>query len=111
MVFPEASVGPLEQLPAAMRNSPELKPLLDKLGEAGTVDDDFAKSIARHPIVLGIIGSSQATGALPKAKAAFATIGEDMRRFVPSFAGASGNLPIFEEGAAGIGRVELVPGS
>lgn len=109
MVFPEASVGPLEQLPAAMRNSPDLKPLLDKLGEAGTVDDDFAKSIARHPVVLGIIGSSQVTGALPKAKAAFATIGEDIRRFVPTFAGASGNLPIFEEGAAGIGLLNWLP--
>lgn len=109
MVFPEASGGLLENLPPAVRGSPDFKPLLDKLMRAGTVDDDFAQSIARHPTVLGIIGSSQAAGAKPKAKAAFATIGENVHRFVPNFAGASGNLPAFEETAAGVGALNWFP--
>ena len=110
MVFPDASRGPLETLPAAFRNSPELKPILDKLMQAGTVDNDFARSLAGHRTVLGIIGSSQAAGApLPKAKAAFATIGENVQHFVPTFAGASGNVPAFEEAAAGVGALNWLP--
>lgn len=109
MVFPEGSVSPLESLPTAMRSAPDMKPLIDKLMDAGTVDDDFAKSIARHPTVLGIIGSSQPVGAPPKTKAAFATIGERVQQFVPTFAGASGNLPVFESAATGIGVLNWLP--
>ncbi len=109
MVFPEPSVGPLENVPPAVRGSPDLKPLIDKLMQTGTVDDDFARSIARHPTVLGIIGASQAAGCPPKAKAAFATIGDNVQHFVPTFAGASGNLPAFENAAAGIGALNWFP--
>ena len=109
MVFPEPSVGPLENVPPAVRGSPDLKPLIDKLMQTGTVDDDFARSIARHPTVLGIIGASQAAAGPPKAKAAFATIGDNVQHFVPTFAGASGNLPAFENAAAGIGALNWFP--
>lgn len=109
MVFPEASGSPVENLRPAIRGSPEFKPLLDKLAQAGNVDDDFARSIARHPTVLGIIGTAQAGGAPPKGKAAFATIGENVPRFIPSFTGASANLPVFEGAAAGIGALNWLP--
>jgi serine phosphatase RsbU (regulator of sigma subunit)/CHASE2 domain-containing sensor protein len=109
MVVPEASGSPIGDLRAAIRGSPEFKPLLDKLVQAGTVDDDFARSIKRHPTVLGIIGVAQAGGDPPKGKAAFATIGDNVPRFVPSFAGASGNLPAFESAAAGIGALNWLP--
>jgi adenylate cyclase len=109
MVFPEPSAGPLENMPPAVRSSPDLKPLLDKLVQAGTVDDDFARSIARHPTVLGIIGASQAAASPVKAKAAFATIGDNVQHFIPTFPGASGNLPVFENAAAGIGALNWFP--
>ena len=109
MVFPETSAGPLESIPPAIRNAPDLKPLIDKLAQEGTIDDVFARSIARHPTVLGIIGSSQVADGVPKAKAAFATIGEGIQRFVPSFAGASGNIQAFGDAAAGIGALNWLP--
>jgi len=109
MVFPEATAGPLDRLPKALRDLPELAPLLSKLVEAEAPDGSFAKAIAAHPTVLGIIGTSQAGGPLPKAKASFATIGENVVSFVPSFAGASGNLAIFEDSAAGIGALNWLP--
>lgn len=109
MVFPEPSAGPLDHIPEAVRNAPDLKPLLDKMMQEGTADDTFARSIARHATVLGIIGSSQTVDAPPKAKAGFVTIGENVQRFVPSFAGASGNLPLFAQAAAGIGALNWFP--
>ncbi len=109
MVFPEPSAGPLDHLSQAVRNAPDMKPLLDKVMQAGTADDSFARSIARHPTVLGIIGASQSVDAPPKAKAGFATIGENVQRFVPSFAGASSNLPLFTQVATGIGALNWFP--
>jgi serine phosphatase RsbU (regulator of sigma subunit) len=109
MVFPDATAGPLDQLPKSVRNSPELKPFLSKLIEAGTPDDTFARAIAAHPTVLGIIGTSQAGGPLPKVKASLATIGDNVVDFVPNFPGASGNLPALEEPAAGIGALNWFP--
>jgi adenylate cyclase len=109
MVFPEASGEPLANVPAAVRGSPEFKPLLDKLMQTGMVDDDLARSIARHPTVLGIIGTSQPAGDPPKAKAAFATIGENVRYFVPTFRGASGSIRVLESAAAGIGALNWIP--
>jgi serine phosphatase RsbU (regulator of sigma subunit) len=109
MVFPEPTDGPLDQLPEPLRNSPELKPILDKLIAAGSPDEAFAKSIASRPTVLGIIGTSQAGGAVPKAKASFATIGNNVIRFVANFPGASANLPMLEKAAAGVGALNWFP--
>jgi adenylate cyclase len=109
MVFPEKSAGPLDYMPKAVREAPELKPLVDKIVQEGTADDVLARSLSRHPTVLGIIGSSQVAEMVPKAKAGFATIGEDVQRFVPSFAGASGNLTIFTQAATGVGALNWFP--
>jgi adenylate cyclase len=109
MVFPDATAGPLDHLPQSVRNSPDLKPFLSRLVGAETADDTFAKAIAAHPTVLGIIGTSQAGAPLPKIKASFATIGENVGDLARSFPGASGNLPAFEGSAAGIGVLNWFP--
>ena len=109
MVFPDPSTGPLDQLPEALRNSPDIRPLLSKLAEAETLDDIFAKAIARHPTVLGIIGTSQASPQLPKVKASFATIGDRVEGFARNLPGASGNLAAFEDAAAGVGALNWFP--
>jgi adenylate cyclase len=109
MVFPDPSTGPLDQLPEALRNSPDIRPLLSKLAEAETLDDIFAKAVARHPTVLGIIGTSQASPQLPKVKASFATIGDRVEGFARNLPGASGNLAAFEDAAAGVGALNWFP--
>jgi serine phosphatase RsbU (regulator of sigma subunit)/CHASE2 domain-containing sensor protein len=109
VVFPDATAGPLDQLPKTLRELPELAPFLSRLVEAETPDETFAKAIAAHPTVLGVIGTSRAGSALPEPKASFATIGENIIGSVPSFAGASGNLPAFEGAAAGIGVLNWLP--
>jgi len=110
MVFPEATGGPLDHLPDELKNAPEIKSVLDRLAEAGAPDAAFAEATARHPTVLGIIGTGQvADGAVPPAKASFATIGANVERFVPSFPGASQNLPLLENAAASIGALNWLP--
>jgi len=109
IVFPGAAPGPLDHLPKELRELPELAPLLSKLGEVKTPDDTFAKAIAAHPTVLGVIGTSQAGEPPPGPKASFATVGENVAGLVPSFAGVSGNLPLLETGAAGIGVLNWLP--
>jgi len=109
MVFPDATGGPLDQLPAALRDAPELSSLMNKLRAAGTADETFARAIGKIPTVLGIIGTSQPGAALPRAKASFATIGDSARDFVPNFSGASANLPALADAAAGIGALNWFP--
>ncbi|WP_052699262.1 CHASE2 domain-containing protein [Hyphomicrobium sp. 99] len=109
MVFPDATPGPLDQLPETLRNSDELKPFIAKLAEVGLPDDIFAESIRARPVVLGTIGTSQATGSTPKAKASFATIGENVADFAQGFPAATGNLPVLEKAAAGVGALNWFP--
>ncbi len=109
IVFPEATGGPLDQLPETLRNSPELRPIVEKLKAESSADDMFAKALAQHPSVLGVIGTSRTTGQVPEAKASFATIGENVVGFVPQFSGASANWPAFEQAAAGLGVMNWLP--
>ena len=109
MVFPAPSSGPFDTLPQSIRDNPALKPLMDKVLQEGTVDEAFAQAIARDPTVLGIIGAVQTVDTVPKAKAGFALIGEDIQRHIPSFAGASSNLPMFTHAARGVGALNWFP--
>ncbi len=111
VVFPSASVAALDQLPPAIRDDGELKPLLDKLRSVqASPDAVFANAIADGPTVLGIIGTSaHASNTPPSAKASFATVGETPSQFAPSFTTASSNLAALEKSAAGIGVMNWLP--
>ena len=109
IVFPGATPGPLDHIPKALREAPELAPFLSALAEKEAPDDIFSKAIAAHPTVLGVIGTSHVGEAPPGPKASFATVGENVVGLVPSFAGVSGNLPVLEKGAAGIGVLNWFP--
>lgn len=109
IVFPDADGESLNELPEQLRTSPEFKPLIDKILELGTADDQFSQAIRGRPVVLGIIGKSQSSARLPPARASFATIGENVAGFVPGFAGATSNLPALEDAASGIGTLNWFP--
>lgn len=109
MVFPEPTPDLLDQLPAPVRQSPEVKAALDRLGKTESPDQVFADAIARQASVLGVIGTSKAAGAPPGPKASFATIGENVIDFVPGFPGASINFPAFEAAATGVGALNWLP--
>lgn len=109
MVFPDATSGPIDQLAEAVRDAPELKPIVEKLRAERSADDTFATALAGHPSVLGVIGTRRAASGIPEAKASFVTIGDDVAGFVPAFSGASTNWPAFEKAAAGLGVMNWFP--
>ena len=53
--------------------------------------------------------SPRAPSPPPPLKAGFATVGDDPKNFVPTFAGANVNLPILDEAATGIGSINWIP--
>ncbi len=109
IVFPDAESNPLYGIPEEIRSSPEYKAIQEKLTIIGTADDKFAAAIRRRPVVLGIIGRSQSSARLPPARASFATVGDKVASFAPGFAGATANLPLFEDAATGIGALNWFP--
>lgn len=74
-------------------------------------DDVFARSIAKAPVVLGFAGERGRSRQLVEPRAPFAFAGDDPKLFVPAFDGGVGPLPVFLEGAAGIGAVNWLPES
>jgi adenylate cyclase len=92
-----------KRLPAAQASL-----LLQHMAEERTNDQSFAEALRETPSVLGASLSGRATVALP-VKVGFVVAGDDPWRFIPSFAGASGNLPVLEAAAKGIGAINWIP--
>ena len=73
-----------------------------------TNDEAFAAALKQTPSVLAAnLGS--AAGPAPAVKAGFAVAGDDPRRLLPAFTGASGNVPILDAAARGIGVINWIP--
>jgi adenylate cyclase len=82
--------------------------LTEKAAGEPTNDQTFAAALKETPSVLATsLGGS--TSAPAPAKAGFAIAGDDPRRLVPSFRGATGNLPILDAAARGIGAINWIP--
>jgi adenylate cyclase len=82
--------------------------LLQQTGEERTNDQAFADALRAAPSVLGTTLTNASTASFP-VKAGFAVAGDDPRQFVPSFSGASGNLPVLQTAAQGIGAINWSP--
>jgi adenylate cyclase len=82
--------------------------LMQHAAEERTNDQAFADALAQTPNVLGINLTNGST-ASPPHKAGFVIAGDDPGRSIPSFSGASGNLPILESAAKGIGAINWLP--
>jgi adenylate cyclase len=71
-------------------------------------DAIFARAISESVVVLPTVLSGQLSPP-PPVKAGFAFAGDDPRPFIPEFAGATGNVPILDAAAAGIGSINWTP--
>lgn len=100
------SPGELAKLVAGR---PELQPLADAAATLPSNDTRLAEAIAGGKVVVGVVGQDGVAGALPKARASFATAGDDPRLFVPQFDGGAASLAEFSANAAGIGSVNWMP--
>jgi adenylate cyclase len=71
-------------------------------------DQILADIVAQTPTVLAMALSNRPSPP-PPPKTGFAVAGDDPRPFIPSFPGASRNLDILDEAAAGIGSINWIP--
>lgn len=105
--FAEADRTSLEQIARRLPQE-EAGRLADIIVGNPTNDETFAVALKNTPSVLATALSSNGTfSMLPKA--GFAVAGDDPRPFIPNFVGGAGNLPMFEEVAAGIGSINWTP--
>ena len=107
MLFIEPDRTSLEEI-AKRLPTPQASVLLQYMAEESTNDQAFAEALRETPSVLGASLTRSSTASLP-AKAGFVVAGDDPWRFIPSFPGASGNLPVLEAAARGIGAINWLP--
>ena len=77
----------------------------------GLPDNDlvFAEAVGTSPSVLATVLTGRKDAPAPPIKAGFANAGDDPRPFLANFAGSTGNLPVLDEAAAGIGALNWIP--
>jgi adenylate cyclase len=105
--FAEADRTSLEQIARRLPQEAAGR-LADVIVGNPTNDETFAAALKSTPSVLATALSSGGTLTMPP-KAGFAIAGDDPRPFIPNFAGGAGNLPMFEQVAAGIGSINWIP--
>ena len=109
LVFVERDRVSLSDLIKRLPKDTTLEALTGKLVEPAEGDRMLAEAIAVAPAVLGFIATAQASGELPQLHAGFATAGDDARRFLPTFAGASVSIAELQRGAKGSGALNWIP--
>ncbi|HVV92258.1 MAG TPA: adenylate/guanylate cyclase domain-containing protein [Hyphomicrobiales bacterium] len=67
----------------------------------------FAQAMKREPVVLGFATEDRANARRPETKSGFAFAGADPKRELPPFPGATTNLPMLADAAAGVGALSL----
>ncbi|MEM7300891.1 MAG: adenylate/guanylate cyclase domain-containing protein [Pseudomonadota bacterium] len=108
-VFPNAGVELFNQIPRALREDQELQPLIRRLEAQRSGDTSFAQAMREKRVVLGLVGRTGEADPEMRSKAAFAKLGGDPARFIPSFPAATGNLAMLREAAAGSGALNWFP--
>ncbi len=97
---PSVAADSFRNLDAATRE--ELRKLPDN-------DAVFAEAIRQSRVVLGESGHHLPDGAATPPPVGFAMMGPDPRRFLLSYPGLIGNLPVLEQAAAGRGMLTMQP--
>ena len=108
-VFSEPDRTSPEEVLAGLPPSPALKPLRRLFEDFPTNDATFAATISRNNVVLGAILNNGGGGPTHPPLAGFAHAGDDPRAFVPPYTGVTGNLPVLEKAARGLGILNWVP--
>ena len=106
VLFAEPDRTSLEEI---VKHLPEAQAAAITSAMAGQPSNDelFAAALKETPSVLSI-ALGEGVGTEVKAKAGFAFAGDDPRRFLTGFAGATRNLPEFENAARGVGAFNWV---
>lgn len=108
-VLPHAEPDALSALPEAVKNSPELQPLVRMLGTLPSGDQRLAHAISGKSVVLGMIGRHGASDPTVVSRAGFALLGTDPGRHVPSLPAVTSNTPKLQAAARGLGVLNWFP--
>jgi adenylate cyclase len=106
--FPEPDRTSPARVIRAWPDSPALASLKKEAAHLPDHDRVFARALSESRSVLPFFPRGTATKRLPKPKAMFAIAGDDPRRFLIPFPGATDNLPLLDQAAAGLGSFGFV---
>lgn len=98
-----------EELARALAGEPQQNALLAELRRLPSNDGRLAEAIATAPVVLGVAGTSDGTGKVPRYPGAISFAGDDPVDFVHAFSGGVESLPVLTKAAHGIGAVNWLP--
>ncbi len=109
VLFAEPDRASPERIVAGLPDLPQTRALAEALSAAPGHDAVFAQALGESPSVLALALTQQARAAPPEVKTGFATAGDDPRRFLPAFAGATQPLPALAAAAKGLGAINFLP--
>jgi len=107
ILFAEADRTSFEEVRKQL--PPEAANRLEESVNWPTNDEQFADALRQAPCILSTILVDRPTARSPIRKAGIVFAGDDPKAFLRGFEGADINLPMFENAAAGIGSMNLVP--
>lgn len=108
-VLPHAEPDALSALPQAIRDSPQMQALLRALEGVPSGDQRLAQAISGKPVALGMIGRQGEPDKAVTWRASFALLGSDPARHAPSLSAVTGNTPLLQQAAMGLGALNWFP--
>ena len=108
-VLPHAEPDVLSTLPQAIRDTPEMQSLLRTLEALPSGDQRLAQAISNKAVVLGVIGRRGDLDRSFVSRAGFALLGTDPARHAPFLPAVTGNAPVLQEAALGLGALNWFP--
>jgi adenylate cyclase len=107
-VLPYDEPGPLAELPADIRDAPDMQPLMRQLaGYSG--ETRLLAAVAGKPVVMGMIGRAGTSPPAVTSRAGFALLGTNPAGHVPSFAAITANTQRLQQAALGLGALNWFP--
>ena len=99
----------LSALPPAIRSAPDMQPFVQKLAALPSGEQRLSRSLEAGSVVLGLIGRGGTPEAPNVSKAGFALLGTDPGRHCPFLPAVTGNTPVLQEAATGLGVLNWFP--
>ncbi len=108
-VLPNAEPDVLSSLPPAIRDAPDVRPLLRMLEALPSGEQRLVQAISAKPVVLGVIGRQGVSDSPIVPRAGFALLGTDPARHAPFLPAVTNNTPRLQEAATGLGALNWFP--
>lgn len=109
VLFAEPDRSSPERIVAGLPDLPETRALAGALAAGPGHDAVFARALGESASVLAVALTHEPRGGAPAVKSGFASAGDDPRRFLAAFSGATQPLPELAAAAKGLGAINFLP--